>query len=601
LVDHLNSRSFPVYVLAVAFLLFSLPFPDRLNYLASAAASVILFLSAFHIGKRIIREEEAFYAPFGLGVILLVSYVLFIFSTTAVVRYAVWIILAILSAFEVRLLSRRLPLKVLWASPLILLGFWSCLTPSTFFDALAYHLGLPYQYLASGQMILMKNHLYSSFPPFDQVLNLLFIGARFNPGIKIFSMILLICILWTATTVLKGEINIERMTFPLLMLPNVWILIHLVTADLLTALFFCSGVFLLLAEENTNRTIVISSALIALSFWTKANVLLYVPPIVILCLKRRTNLKQLIIFFGLVFLFILPLLIRNYIYFGDPFYPVLSRQISNANWSAQQDVALSQDSFPPRARTPWNWIKAPFDLIRKPALFGSASEVGVVPIISILLYPLAARSKLNRILVYVFICFIGWLLIFPNFRQFFPVFLLLAPVFYAGWNFLANRSTILYAAGLIVCAVVAFFFLYPIYRYYFPLIKVCETQQQYLREHLDYYPAAELANRSHRSGILFGDTRTAYYEVPLVAGSAYDRSPFLELLRNSRTPEIFAGSLKKKGISFVVIHRAEFNRLAKKNGIWKISTEEAALLQTFLKNFTNVKYRKGMIYYLELK
>jgi hypothetical protein len=598
----LNGRSFRLFWLPVAFAIVASFFPDRIHYLWSLFAAVLLFLAAKRLGRLVVQrwlQEDCFYFPFGLGIFLLVAFGFFSFTTGKGATYGLWIATLILAPFEIPVLTKRLSLQYLWASPFVLLGFWSCLTPATFYDALVYHLGLPHQYLLQGKMQIIPHHLYSTFPPFDQILNLLFSAVNADAGIKIFSIVLLFGIIYTATGYIKSfekDFRMEHLVVPFLAIPTFWILVHLVTADLLTAFFFSSGIFLLLLYRDRLSAITFAAALIAFSCWTKWNVLLYLPFVIILF---GTNIRKLVPFTIIVFVLITPLLIRNYLSAGDPLYPILSVKLSNPNWSTEQAKALAMDSFPTRARTFKSFLLAPLELMTKPDRFGSASRIGFVPLFLILVSPFAARREFRSLILYIVVCFFAWLFVFPNFRQFIPVFVLIAPLLYSCWNWLAKKSALVFAVVSIVWGAAGIYYLLPIYQDLFPLISIKQNRDQYLTENLQYYPIAR--DLKYGKAILIGETRSAYFQVPVIASTAYDQHPFEEILKKSGNAQSFYLALKGQGITYVVYDSMQFQRLSKKYGLWKISHDEQQILQEFEKQFIISKLRVNGIYLLQLK
>jgi|GEM_PF-4154040 len=546
-------------------------------------------------------KEEAFYFPLGLGLLLMASYACFVFSTGIMVLAILWCAFLVLAAFEIRFLLKNVSLKLLGAAPFLLLGFWSCLTPATFFDSLVYHIGLPHQYLALGRMRILPYHLYSSFPPFDQVLNLLFAGIQAETGIKIFSIIILFAILYCSASYIQSlhadsEFRAAQFVVPILAIPSFWILVHLVTADLLTALFFSSGVFLILINGERSSVLVIAATLVAFSCWTKWNVLLYAP---FLILFFGVQIRRTALFTLVTLLLLLPLLIRNYVRLGDPLYPILSVKLSSPLWGIEQENALHGDSFPARAISFGDVVAAPVKLITTPDDFGSASEIGLVPLFALLLYPFAAQKQMRTLLIYIGVCFYAWLFAFPNFRQFFPVFVLLTPMFYFSWNYLAKRSAALNVAAVIFCGLTGLYLLLPFYRDLFPPISWKENCDQYLRANVTYYPIARFLNEGQ--AILVGETRSAYFRVPLVVPTAYDRNTFIELLKVHADAGSFYQTLKELKVTHIVYNRPQFQRLSEKYGLWKISAEQQQVLQQFVRQYTVPKLRANGIYLLELK
>src|SRR5262245_9582515 len=138
----------PLYALFLTYVVFALIFPDRWNYILGSAFCLMLWLASRSIGRRVFAHHssipDSLLFPAGLGIILAAATILSSFSTAHWVIVIFWILLAAASFFDIQYLEIRLPLKYIFFAPLLLLAFWSSFTPTTFFDALSYHLGLPY-------------------------------------------------------------------------------------------------------------------------------------------------------------------------------------------------------------------------------------------------------------------------------------------------------------------------------------------------------------------------------------------------------------------------------------------------------------------------
>ena len=608
----MKNRGIPLLVLPAVFAVVCLFFAGRFEYLWGLLCSVVLFVAAYGIGRRILRvfnvTAEPLFFPFGLGCLLLVCYTVFAVSTNLIAIYSLWIVITFLCLQEVMTSGTdspwrcRISFQYLWITPILLIGFWSSLTPSTFYDALVYHLGLPQQYLIRGRIEILPTNLFSSFPPFEPVCNLLLIGVKASSAIKLFSIWILLSTLWPLWWFGRKHETEEasKIVLPALLLPAAWILIHLTTADILTSLFFCSGVIFLLSLQASDgpscrRMLLASAFLIACSVWTKWNVLLYIPPLIVLFKPQfsRVNLLRLFVLFAGIVFMIAPLLIRNYVTIGDPLYPILSEWLHNPNWSALQQHALQRDSFPERNRSI-------LDLITKPGTFGSGSALGLVPIVGLVLYPFAANRKTNRLLLYGVICFSLWYAIFPNFRQLFPVFLVLVPVFAAGLSLIAARSKAVYTMVLIVCGLLALKDMVTVYKF-FPLIRSQEGPEKYLAERTNYYDVAGALQDPTQLTILIGETRIAYFQVPVIANTAYDRNTFLEIADSSQNEDALYQKLKGAGISHIVYNPSEFERLSKEYKLWVPSNQNAKVLRAFFQKHVVLRKRNGNVFLFELK
>lgn len=610
----LKKRGLPLYAIPLAYIAIALVFPDRWLYIRGLILAVLLFLGSYGLGKQVSfflfkSVDQKIYAVLGLGFALAASYVIFLFSIKLWILYCIWGTLGLLSVAEFPILTYRFPRSYWWAAPFLLLAFWSSFTPSTFFDALVYHIGLPSQYLLAGKFSTFTNHLYSSFPPFDQVLNLLFVGLNAESGIKVFSTVMYFLVVTILTGLLRslyfgpqrkggngrdreasdslGFVRSEWLMFIALLIPSAWIQIHIITGDILVTLFFCAGVITLAKEfdDLTSRKILTVAFLLALSIWSKWNALVYVAFIGVLWLVLlRGQWKSLGLLYCLIFLFLLPLLLRNFFAFGDPLYPSLSGIFSTPSWSSWQSMAIEIDSFPGGYQRMAEIFLAPLHLTFQPGSYGSASPVGLLPLTALLVYPLAKKfRRVNQLLLYVLVCYLLWLFIFHNFRQFFPPFVLLFLMFYLSVQWI-NVKIPRYMPGYwALCSLTCAFFLFPVYRIYFPLISIQQTRVDYLRHNLDYFSIAEAIQKDRDAGtiLLLGQTRIAYFKTPVIAATAYDQHPLLKYLEEARSSDDLFAIFRTNNIHFIFMNLPEWSNNYRKYGLLPVELIPEDLRQAF--------------------
>jgi hypothetical protein len=610
----LKKRGSPLYTVPLAYIAIALVFPDRWMYVRGLIMAVVLFLGSYGLGKQLSfflfkTAEQKIYAILGLGFALAASYVVFLFSIKLWILYCIWGALAVLSIAEFPILTYRFPRSYGWAAPFLLLAFWSSFTPTTFFDALVYHIGLPSQYLLAGKFSIFTNHLYSSFPPFDQVLNLLFIGLNAESGIKVFSTVMYLLVVTILTGLLRalyfgpqrkggngrdrdasdtlGFIRSEFLLFIALLIPSAWIQIHIITGEMLVTLFFCAGVVTLVKEYDdlTPRKMITIALLLAWSIWTKWNALVYVGFVGVLWLiLLRGQWKSLGLLYGLIFLFVLPLLARNFLAFGDPLYPSLSGIFSTPYWGSRQSMAIELDSFAGGYQRMSEIFLAPLRLTFQPGYYGSASPIGLLPLTALLVYPFAKKfRRVNQILLYVLICYLLWLFTFHNFRQFFPPFVLLFLMFYLSLQWI-NAKIPRYMPGYwALCSLACAFFLLPIYRIYFPLISFQQTRADYLRHNLDYFSSAEAIQKDREAGtiLLLGQTRIAYFNTAVIGATAYDQHPLLKYLEQARSSDDLFAIFRTNNIRFIFMNLTEWGKDYKKYGLLPVELIPDDLHQAF--------------------
>jgi hypothetical protein len=545
--------------------------------------------------------------PAGLGIVLAIATVITSFSNAHFVLTTFWILLAIAACFELSYLKIRVPLKYSFFTPLIALAFLSSLTPTTFFDALSYHLGLPYQYLEFGKIGVLSHQLYSTFPPFEQVLNLLFVRFELLSGIKLFSLILYMGLIHVLTEFLpaQGDSDVDPkfVCWILALFPAPWILIHLITADLLASLFFCCGVAAVVRSTlvPNYQPKFLPAFFLSFAIWTKINCLLYtalLPVLWLLLAKNQTfleKMKKISLQVLLIFLFLLPLLIRNFAAVGDPLYPALKNIFPKSSWSLEQQRALRLDSFSSRQNLAISILNTPFLLTFRKGSFGASAEPGLAFLCGVLIYFfLRKNSVVNKILLYVLVGYLLWISIFFSFRQFIPVFFLLSLPSAIAIEAIYKRSRLLFYLVIAVFAVYSVLGLFPIFRIFFPLIYPAQTKTNYLITRLDYYSAAKKINDLGTKGkILFlGESRSAYVKHPSIVPSRYDYNPMFEWASQSKDSEALFARFKQEGVQFIFCNWKEYAHLAGKTGILPIDLLPPQLLSALPKDGSAVSGNK---------
>src|ERR1051325_4321271 len=190
-----RKKSYPAFLVLVCYAAMAFIFKDRWKYCAGIVLALGLFLGSYGIGKRLSfllfkTADQTLYFPLGLGTILALTYAVTSVSTTPLFFYAVWSVVALFGIFELPVLNYRIGRSYFWAAPFVLLAFWTALSPPASFDALSNYLGLQHQYLARGKLSILPGNVFSAFPPFSQLLNLLFAGLHLEAGIKPFLILI---------------------------------------------------------------------------------------------------------------------------------------------------------------------------------------------------------------------------------------------------------------------------------------------------------------------------------------------------------------------------------------------------------------------------
>jgi hypothetical protein len=621
-----REKKYPLFVIPSTYFLLALLFPDRWNYCGGIALAVILYLGCYGLGKQLSflvfkTADQSLYMPFGLGVCLAVLTLLFHFSLRPLYLYVIWIGLAGFSILEIPVLTYRVSRMYFLTAPFVLLAFWSSFTPPVYFDTLSNSLGLAHQYLALKKMSVLPSQLFSTFPPFSHSLNILFSGIGFEAGIKSFYIAIYLHLVFAFTSLLRwlitepvigggngrdkqyqtdllALVKTELLAIPMLLFAGAWLLIHALMPDLLTAVFFCAGVSAIVKEFDllSPRKLFNAGLLLSFAMWTQYAALLYVllTPVLWLSLSHwrlsRESWKQLGTCIGLSLLLWLPFLIRNFIASGDPFYPALSGILPDLGWTPQQTSQLEREIM---GSTPGGFgeiLLAPLRITFAPQVYGFGAEIGIVPLVSLVLYPLVRKLRVvNQIAIYVLFCYVAWLALFSAFHYFLAPFLYLSLVSYFSFRYLYLRAPKYLYAAWGVCAAVSLFFVIRGYTQYFPFISFKETQSDYLTENLDYYRLAVQAshNRSKKT-LLLGESRIAYYSRPVMASGVYDQLPIQTEIMESKTVPELVRRLQARGIEYIVYNEREFAARYGPQGIFPLPAEKISLVREMIVGSTSL-------------
>jgi hypothetical protein len=389
----------------------------------------------------------------------------------------------------------------------------------------------------------------------------------------------------------------------LALFPAPWILIHLITADLLASLFFCCGVAAVIRTASVpNSTSTFLPALfLSFAIWTKINCLLYTALVPILWFLIANNQsfiergKKIALQAILVFLFLLPLFVRNFVAVGDPLYPGLKSLFPTSGWSFEQQRALQFDSFSKRDNLALSVLKTPFLVTFRKGSFGAAAEPGLAFLFGVLMYLFLRKNSLvNKILLYVFVCYLLWISIFYSFRQFIPVFFLLSLPSAIAIESIHKRSRLLFYICIAAFAMYSVLGLFPVFRILFPLILPGQTKTNYLFTRLDYYSAAAKINDLQSSGkILFlGESRAGYVRHPAIVPSRYDNNPMFDWASQSKDSEALFARFKQEGVQFIFCNWKEYAHLAGKTGLLPIDLLPPPLLSSLPQGGTTASGNK---------
>jgi hypothetical protein len=134
------------------------------------------------------------------------------------------------------------------------------------------------------------------------------------------------------------------------------------------------------------------------------------------------------------------------------------------------------------------------------------------------------------------------------------------------------------------------------------LILPGESQEQFLTSRVDYYPIARsLKSESvHGEILLFADSRVAYYQARVLAGSPFDSTVIYPDLKASVSPEELLGRLRRHGIRYIILREDLFEEFYGPKGIFPLTEMQIQNWRNMLKMYSKPGLKSGHMQLFEL-
>lgn len=306
-----------------------------------------------------------------------------------------------------------------------------------------------------------------------------------------------------------------------------------------------------------------------------------------------------------------PWWIRASLVTGDPIYPLAYKTFGAVLWNDQSQALLNGD-LPAAAQDLglWGTLQLPIDLVLHPERHGSASDVGILAVLSVslvLLLPLISRwsadgssRQLCARAATTFILLSGcvWLATSTTTRFFAPAFVFSTVVLAA--LSLHARRTVMACLGilLIPCAGWGTWQFLNTHHQVFSSATVAlgqEGREAYLRRELPYYDAARYVATTvpTTARLLFiGEARPYYFFRDALAPYPFNIHPLTQWVIESPTTEDLASRLATEGITHVVLNIPEFRRLQSHYHVLQFTGDQAALYDRRLHGLPRVLHEQ---------
>ncbi len=518
------------------------------------------------------------------------------FWITGLVVGAAFVIFMWNQALSIRLAPRQEWKEALHRSSLFsgaLLGLtgliawlWAT-TPPTFYDELAYHLVIPERTLATDTLPTYPWVFLTLMPHASDIW--LAWGMFFAGGLGARAMhwgVWIACIVaaWSLIDSLSPA-KTRQLGLPFLLLALAgsstwWWLGTLSFAETGLTFFILSAILMLSRSPQTSLASIPLGLLLGMTGSVKLSGLGWAAALLTAGLVLRWPWKRLLGAGCVMALLMTPWWIRAYLVTGNPVYPLAYKLFTTPLWNDQTQALLSGDLHPTAQSLGFQGtLQLPLDLLLHPEQHGSASEIGILAILSVglvLLLPFLLRSfsggthqrRLGQAAVaFTLISGCMWIATSTTTRFFAPMFVFSTTVLMIILLH-APRPGIMYLGALLIplAGWGTWQFLTTQHQAFSSTLVALgrEERETYLRRTLPHYEAAQFVatNIPPDSRLLFiGEARPYYFSREALAPYPFQSHPLAQWVASSPTTEELAHRLAREGITHVVLNIPEFRRL----------------------------------------
>jgi hypothetical protein len=482
--------------------------------------------------------------------------------------------------------------NVLIVTVLVVLALILALAPPVNTDALVYHLAIPKAYLENHGIINLPNNMYSFFPLLFEMVFLfaMTFGVESLPALCGLGMAFLL--LMGLGVYFRQYLSPRLAWFvPVLFFstPTFFEISASAYIDLALAGFIF---FTFYAWDRWRETRLpfwfFYMTLFAGAAWATKLTGLIVLPLVVLGIalegKKDNNparvLKHILIFSGIVFLFMAPWWIRNYLYSGNPFLPLLMQFLGGedrVNWDPNR--ALMFDGYVKlfgMGRGLWDLMLLPYNLTfhAQPHTLKFDGQIGILffllipALIAGLWKPRPARWIALSVCFTVLICF--WFIYFQYIRFLAPAFTALTLLCVAGLEKVTrptsdDGSPSRWLGQIVLCVVACgvlfnLYLIWDVWQEKAPAKYVTgqETRDQYLARNIARYPMYQAMNQldpKARVLLVYMGNLGYLAERSFHSDSVFEAHTLQTLLAQNATADGLRRQLQSLGITHLMLDR----------------------------------------------
>jgi len=494
----------------------------------------------------------------------------------------------------VRLVSnffKRNPLEFL----VFLIPFLFASLPSTFYDSLVYHLGIPNLYLRNGGFVKTPFFLYANTSVYYEIS---LIPAVYTGDLVprllhfLISSVFILCFV----DFMEKYFNLNKRKYLILLIISMTVSLFLLSTvknDIIAALFIFLGIANFIKERYC-----LSGVFFGFSIGIKYFSIL--PIMIFLFLEifpfDKGKIKKIFLVGFLIMILLLPLFFKNYVFTSNPVYPFFTSLFKNSNWDSHRNFYLKRDV----GKILHNYkdiFKSLYLLSFKN--FGSGGRIGPIFLIFLPFVAIFGTKRLKLLIFALASIFIG--AFFTGSIRFLYISILFLTPFVIEFLEKTN-SKLLKSVFFLVIGInflVSFSIMERIYSSH-SLYSWEESVYAYKVKHFPPYKIYSFLNLMTPPSskiLIVGEARSFYLKRAYSVSTAIDYSIVKPYLDESHTSEEFFGKIKKEGFDYIFLSLGEFLRLQKEYN--RLNKEE---YKKFIKFFSSKKpvFHKNMFFIYKL-
>ena len=480
-----------------------------------------------------------------------------------------------------------------------LLGLLRAMTPPFEYDTLEYHLGAPAEYIRAGRIIALPHNFFSNMPQLAETLYLLALKMSSGAAATLlhwsFGALGAVAVYAIAARLWNKQIGLVAAAL-FYCVPLMLDLSETARIDLATTFFavLAFGALLLWSDTGAGRgnnaapkdtgwlwlSALATGAAVATK-WTAVPVVAL--PALIFIVVTTKSFRLPVLFCLLSFVFVVPWLVKNWLFMGNPVYPLLYSVFHSPHWSAEQAALFARKHY---ASFGWDDCAQFMGLIWKYSFverFAAPLLLMTAPLILLLKNVTPSMRRAGWLFV---AAYAGWfLLTFRPWRFLFPAFPLAAMTGAYALHVVARgrfvRMTICAAVTAVVVVCLA------------KEVSVTLVDQEDYRQlppHMNFvqYALGQVSREEfvERMGggtfepviwmnrhlpptakvLYVGEARVYYAHNPVVWSTAFDQHPLTEMIQRAGTEKELLSLMREQGITRVYVNFSELQRLSKDYG-----------------------------------